>query len=101
MNTGFQALSALPTGELWFLLGVPVYFLIGLAYFTIRARLRGVPRSARFEKVGDTKVVPRFFLEYGYFMLHSQVKLFLALRISADMMTVFSLIFASAGAALI
>src|SRR5204862_5963407 len=52
----------------------------------------------RFDKLGRAKVVPRFVLEYGYWMLHAQVRLLLALRVSADAMTLLSLAFSMAGA---
>src|SRR5438105_11279218 len=98
VETGLGVLGALPLGEKILLFGIPAYFLSFFFYFCVRALFRPVPRSPRFDKLGRAKVVPRFVLEYGYWMLRAQVRLLLALRVSADAMTLLSLAFSMAGA---
>ena len=86
-----------PTIELYPLIGIPIYFLSFLGLFIIRSAIWGVPQAERIKKY-ESKVMPRFFLEYGYWMLQMQVKVSLTLRFSANAVTVLSLISATAGA---
>ena len=99
MSDGRHALGALPTIEILLLLGIPAVWLVFLAYFIVACIVRQrVPRSARFEKMGRAKVVPRFFLEYGYWMLTWQTRIFMAVGLTANMMTMLSLVLAGGGA---
>jgi CDP-diacylglycerol--glycerol-3-phosphate 3-phosphatidyltransferase len=94
---GFQALRELPTFELVPLIGIPFYFLVVLmGIFTVRTLIWGLPITDRIKS--GSKVMPRFCLEYGYWTIRFHVKLFLALRFSADAITLLSLAFATAGA---
>src|SRR5438132_11374784 len=98
LTPGLDVLGAMPLSELVPLVGIPIYFLSFFFFFCLRTLWKEVPRSARFDKLGRAKVIPRFVLEYGYWMLHSQVKLFIALRISANMVTALSLVLGCVGA---
>jgi CDP-diacylglycerol--glycerol-3-phosphate 3-phosphatidyltransferase len=98
LTPGLHALGAMPRSELVPLIAVPAYFFSFFFYFCFRSIWVPVPRSARFDKMGRAKVVPRFVLEYGYWMLNSQVKILLALGLSADAMTLLSLAFGALGA---
>ena len=51
-QTGVRALGALPTSELIALVAAPAYFIFFLLIFCIRALRHGVPRSARFDRMG-------------------------------------------------
>jgi CDP-diacylglycerol--glycerol-3-phosphate 3-phosphatidyltransferase len=96
-ETGWQALRALPSYEIIPLLGIPVYFVaVLLVTFTIRSLIWGMPRAKRVSS--GSHVLPRFFLEYGYWTLQVHVKVFTTLRISANGVTYLSLAFAAAGA---
>ena len=94
---GLSSLRALPTMELFPLVAVPIYFIVFFVWFSARAWLYGMPRSARFEKMKQSRWLPRYLLEYGYWILHQQVKIFLALRMSANAITILSLALAALG----
>lgn len=96
MNAGLETLRSLPTMDLVFLIGVPLFWLLHLPVFLVRCAIWGVPKSERVSKM-KSKVVPRVFAEYGYWMLSSQVKFFVRLGITADMMTALSLVTALGG----
>jgi phosphatidylglycerophosphate synthase len=97
-SQGIAALRSLPTLEFAALIGIPVYGLLFLAYFAIRCLFKGMPKSERFEKTGSSFILPRFLLEYGYWMLGQQVRALIALGFTANGVTVLSLISATAGA---
>jgi phosphatidylglycerophosphate synthase len=80
---------------------VNAYWILGLLVFSLRSAARGVPRSARFDKLGRSRVIPRFILEYGYWQLRMQLKVFQKLGFSPDGITLLSLVLAIAGAVLI
>ena len=96
-TTGVSALGSIPTMELVPLVAVPAYFFSFLAWFCVRAWLHGMPRSARFDKIKTSRWLPRFLLEYGYWILHQQVKIFHALRLTANAITILSLLLAALG----
>lgn len=98
MHRGLDVLRTLPALEAVLLLGPPAFWVAGFVLWTLvcLARRR-VPRSARFEKMGRAKVVPRFVLEYGYFMLGWQVRLLMAVGLTANAVTLLSLGLAAAG----
>ena len=97
MNTGYQALRALPSTDLAFVVGIPALWVVGFVAFVIYCLIWGMPRSPRFDKLGRSRVVPRLFLEYGHFVLNAQVTFFMKVGITADMMTLLSLFLAIGG----
>jgi CDP-diacylglycerol--glycerol-3-phosphate 3-phosphatidyltransferase len=98
--TGIEALRAMPLLELIPIVGIPLYFLVVLlGTFTVRTLIWGMPITERIKS--GSKVLPRFLLEYGYWTIRVHVRLFIALRISANQITLLSLAFAVAGAVLI
>lgn len=80
---------------------VNAYWFLGLGFFLVRAAFKGMPRSPRFEKLSKSKVLPRFILEYGYWQLQAQARIFIVLGFSPDMVTMLSLLLAIGGAVLI
>src|SRR4051812_2947750 len=93
----FNVLRPVPLVDLFFLVGLPLYWVSLIPFFAIRCALWGMPHSERVDKL-NSKVIPRFITEYGYWMLQTQVSLLLKLGITADMMTGLSLLTAAGGA---
>src|SRR4030095_8158762 len=54
-------------------------------------------RTPRLDKLAKSKLLPRYILEYGYWMMNLPVRAMVAVGISADMVTILSLIFSAAG----
>ena len=91
LQTGFAALRALPTMELVPMIGFPAYWIIGILVFAIWCAIRGkVPYTERIART-RSKVMPRFIMEYGYWILSQPVWLLKKLRFTPDMVTLCSL----------
>ncbi len=78
----------------------PAIWVVGCGIFALRCLIWGMPRTPRMDKLAKTKVLPRFILEYGYWMLNLPVRATVGLGISADVVTYCSLVFAAASAVL-
>jgi CDP-diacylglycerol--glycerol-3-phosphate 3-phosphatidyltransferase len=92
------ALRSLAPADLAPLFGIPMFFIVGFLFFAARCALRGMPRTERMEKLARTRILPRLILEYGYWLLHLPVRGLVALGVSANQVTLLSLVFAGAGA---
>lgn len=101
MSHLLHGLRQIPLLDLIPLAVVNAYWILGLVYFGIRCLYTGVPRSPRFESLSKSKVIPRWVLEYGYWQLNWQVKLFIRLGFTANMITALSLVLSLVGAVLI
>src|SRR5438067_2520082 len=96
LATGVQALRALPLSELLPLVAFTIYFgPILLIAFAVRCLRRGVPRAERI--ASGSQVVPRVLLEYGYWVMQVHVRLFIALRMSPNAVSLLSLVLATGG----
>lgn len=89
--SGFAAFTSLPPSVLVQVLGPPAFFVAVFIAFGIRCALYGMPRSPRMEKLAASKLVPRYILEYGYWMLQLPVRSLVALHISPNAITFASL----------
>src|SRR2546428_11152076 len=95
-----DALKAVPPRDWIGLFVFPAVWIFALLFFAVRCALRGMPRSPRLDKVAKTRVLPRFILEYGYWMMTLPVRAIVALHISADVVTYASLAGAAVSAVL-
>ena len=94
-QTGMKALHAIPSSELYALLGIPAYWVVGFVIFVALCAVRGVPQTERILKA-RSQVLPHIVAEYGYWMFQLPIRALLALRVTPDMVTVLSLVAAIA-----
>jgi len=78
----------------------PGIWVVGCLVFAVRCAIWGMPRTPRMERLAKTKVLPRYILEYGYWMLTLPVRATVALGISADVVTYSSLVVSAISAVL-
>jgi len=90
--TGFAALSNLPLYDLIPLVGLPAFWILSFLFFCVRCIFTGVPRTERIDRVAQSPYLPRIILEFGYWMFTIPVRILIALGISANMVTIGSLI---------
>ena len=93
--TGLKALHAIPTIELLPLVGIPAYWLVGFVIFCGKCLVQGVPRTERILKT-NSRVLPYFIQEYGYWMFGLPVRALVAMRVTPNLVTILSLIAAAA-----
>jgi CDP-diacylglycerol--glycerol-3-phosphate 3-phosphatidyltransferase len=83
---GLAALRALPLYELVPLIGIPIYWIGGFLIYLVKVAISGLPRTERITRA-NSKVLPRLFAEFGYWMLRPPVVVALKLRISPNTIT--------------
>lgn len=99
-SAGWVALKGMPLSELWPIVGLPAFFFTLLGIFAVRCARHGMPRTERMEKLSKSRFVPRFLLEYGYWILYLPVRGLVAVGATPNMVTAASLLVAGAGAVL-
>ncbi len=62
--------------------------------------VRGVPRTARIDRIARSPYLPRIVMEFGYWMIDAPARAFVRLGITPNMITTLSLLFTVAAAAL-
>lgn len=81
------------------LIVIPIGFVLAFLAFCLLCVARGkMPRSPRIDKFPANRIVPRFILEYGYWILQGMMRPLIALRVSPDAITMTSLVFSVASA---
>ena len=92
-TVGFgAALWRMPLIDLIPLLGLPAFWISSFLFFCGLCAVRGMPRTERIDRVAKSPYLPRIFLEFGYWMFTIPIKLFIALGITANTVTVLSLV---------
>ncbi|HEX4457085.1 MAG TPA: CDP-alcohol phosphatidyltransferase family protein, partial [Polyangia bacterium] len=76
------------------LYALPVAFwaLMFLVFLGLSA-VRGMPRTARIDRIARSPYLPRVLMEYGYWMFDAPARAFMRLGITPNMITVLSLVF--------
>jgi CDP-diacylglycerol---glycerol-3-phosphate 3-phosphatidyltransferase len=92
------ALWRMPLVDLIPLLGLPAFWIVSCLIFGVLCLIRGMPRTERIDRVAKSPYLPRFILEFGYWMFTIPVNILLWLRISANTITLASLVATFAGA---
>jgi CDP-diacylglycerol--glycerol-3-phosphate 3-phosphatidyltransferase len=84
-----------------FLWTLPLAFwvLMFLVFLAVSA-VRGVPRTARIDRVARSPYLPRVVMEFGYWMLDAPANACVRLGITPNMITLLSLVFTVAAAGL-
>lgn len=72
-------------------------WVFGFLVFLAIAAVRGMPRTARIEKLSRSPYLPRVVLEFGYWMMDTPANAFVALGISPNAITTLSLVLSLAG----
>jgi phosphatidylglycerophosphate synthase len=73
--------------------------LVALAIFSTRVLLFGMPRTDRIEQRGNSMFMGKFLMEYWYWLWKPFEKLFIALRLSPDVVTLMGTALAMASGA--
>jgi CDP-diacylglycerol---glycerol-3-phosphate 3-phosphatidyltransferase len=92
LSNGVEVLSRLSIVDLIPLIGFPAFWIVMFLYFSIRAAIKGMPRTARIDKIAKSPYLPRIIMEYGYWMFTLPIKLLMWLRVTPDMLTIGSLV---------
>jgi CDP-diacylglycerol--glycerol-3-phosphate 3-phosphatidyltransferase len=92
--SGVSSISQLPLQDWIGLVVLPGIWVVCLIPFTIINLVYGARRTARMDKLPKNKLIPRYILEYGYWMMNLPVRAMVALGITADMVTMASLLVA-------
>jgi phosphatidylglycerophosphate synthase len=79
----------------------PLFFVGSFALYALHGAVFGFSRTERFDKLALSPLLPRVFLEYGYFLYRVPVRVCIALGITADMLTGASVLLCGGGAVLI
>lgn len=95
MSTHSATLGAelwhLPWPDLLLILGLPAFWIVSFLIYCVRCALFGMERTPRIDRVVKTPWLPRIFMEFGYWMFRLPVRMFIALHITANMITVGSM----------
>jgi len=80
---------------------IPVAFwvLMFLVFLGITA-VRGVPKTARIDRIARSPYLPRILMEYGYWMMDAPARGFVRLGVTPNMITTLSLVLTAAAAVL-
>lgn len=89
---GGSPLWRMPWIDLLPMLGLPLFWLGCFAIYCVRSLIFGTERSARIDKLAQSPWLPRFLMEFGYWMFRIPVRICIALGISANMITLGSLL---------
>jgi CDP-diacylglycerol---glycerol-3-phosphate 3-phosphatidyltransferase len=84
---------------LYWSLPVAFWFLMFLVFCGISA-VRGMPRTARIDRIARSPYLPRVFMEFGYWMIDAPANGFVRLGIAPNTITTLSLLFTLAAAVL-
>jgi CDP-diacylglycerol--glycerol-3-phosphate 3-phosphatidyltransferase len=84
---------------LWWSLPVLFWVLMFFVFLGITA-VRGVPRTARIDRIARSPYLPRIVMEYGYWMIDAPANLMVRLRVTPNMITTLSLLFTLGAAVL-
>jgi CDP-diacylglycerol--glycerol-3-phosphate 3-phosphatidyltransferase len=80
---------------------LPIAFLLVMfLVFLGIAAVRGVPRTARIDRVARSPYLPRILMEYGYWMLDEPANAYVRLGVTPNMITTLSLLFTLTAAVL-
>jgi CDP-diacylglycerol--glycerol-3-phosphate 3-phosphatidyltransferase len=83
----------------WLTLLFPVgLWVLAFLYFALRSAAYGMPRTARIDKISASPYLPRIFMEFGYWMFTLPIDVCLKLGLTADMVTVGSMVFTALAA---
>ena len=88
----------MPRADAFAIIAAPGLWVVCLAIFAVRSAIRGMPRTERIGKLKISPYLPRLVLEFGYWMFTLPIALLLKLGVTADMVTVGSMLFTTAGA---
>jgi phosphatidylglycerophosphate synthase len=94
-----NAVLRLPVIDLITLVLLPAVWILAVGIFGVRSALFGMPRTARIDHIAQSPYLPRFLMEFGYWMFTLPVELCVRLGISANMITIGSMLL-SIGAAI-
>jgi CDP-diacylglycerol--glycerol-3-phosphate 3-phosphatidyltransferase len=83
------------------LLGLPAFWITSFLIYLLRCALFGMERTPRIDQVTRTPWLPRIIMEFGYWMFRIPVRMCIALGITANMITVGSLVLTVIAAAAI
>lgn len=89
----------LPLIDLITLVLLPAFWFVSVGIFALRCAFFGMQRTARIDHVAQSPYLPRFLMEFGYWMFTVPVALCVRLHISANMITIGSMLL-SIGAAI-
>jgi len=84
---------------LWWSLPVLFWVLMFFVFLGITA-VRGVPHTARIDRIARSPYLPRILMEYGYWMIDAPANLMVRLRVTPNMITTLSLLFTIGAAVL-
>lgn len=95
------SLWRLPWPDLVLVLGLPSFWLVCFLVYCVRCALFGMERTPRIDALVKTPWLPRIVMEFGYWMFRIPIRICLALRISANMITFGSMVLTVLAAAAI
>ncbi len=84
---------------LYWSLPVAFWVLMFLVFLAITA-VRGVPKTARIDRIARSPYLPRILMEYGYWMMDTPARAFVRLGVTPNMITTLSLLLTTAAAVL-
>jgi len=76
----------------------PLFFAASFVLYALHGAVFGFARTERFDKLHVSPLLPRVFLEYGYFLYRAPVRACVALGITANMLTIASVLLCGVGA---
>lgn len=87
-----QAMWSLPWSVKIPLFGFPAFWILACLIYALRCAIYGMDRTPRIDKLFRSIWLPRFIMEFGYWMFRIPVRLCIALHITPNMITVGSLL---------
>ena len=88
----------IPWSSIGPILAVFGLWVVGLIWYAIRSAVKGRYRVPRVDQLGGTRLLGAWLMEYGYWMIQGLSRFFVRARVSPDMLTLMSLVLATASA---
>ncbi len=88
----------IPMLELVPLVGLPLFWIAAFFLFAFKCAIWGMPRTERIDRIAKSPYLPRIFMEFGYWMFTLPISICVKLGITANAVTVGSMLLTIAAA---